>query len=420
MMFVLRNTRFGFRTDVMNFLLVEGVHSVAQSQLEQAGLKVDQMKSALGHEELLQKKGYVGLGIRSRTRISKKILETHRSHLRVIGTFCIGTDQVDLTTACLLGIPVFNAPYGNTRSVAELVISHIISLSRQTYVFDRLMHNRKWHKTTSGSREIRGKTLGIIGYGHIGTQTGILAEAMGMQVRYFDIVETLPIGNAQPVKTLKKLLSISDFVTLHVPETPLTKNMIAYEQIKQMRKGGFLINTSRGSVLNFKDATRALKEKHLSGLALDVYPVEPEQKQADFSCELQGMENVILTPHIAGSTEEAQENIARQVASTLKKYLFQGITEGAVNFPVLNPPELNSSDHSQRLINIHKNVPGVLADINGLVSRLKINIKSQHLATNAQIGYLIMDVEQEHISNLCREVDALKTSLRTYILPRSV
>ncbi len=403
----------------MNFLLVEGVHSVAQNQLQQAGLKVDQMKSALSYEELLQKKGYVGLGIRSRTQIPKKFLEAHRSDLRVIGTFCIGTDQVDLITACLLGIPVFNAPYGNTRSVAELVISHIISLSRQTYVFNQLMHDRKWQKTTSGSREIRGKTLGIIGYGHIGTQTGILAEAMGMKVRYFDIIETLPIGNAHSIKTLEELLSVSDFITLHVPDTPLTKNMIAYEQIKQLRKGGFLINTSRGSVLNIKDAKRALQENHLSGLALDVYPEEPEQKQSDFSCELQGMNQVILTPHIAGSTEEAQENIARQVASVLKKYLFQGITEGAVNFPVLNPPELNHLDQCQRLINIHKNVPGVLADINGLVSRLKINISGQHLATNTQIGYLIMDVEKAHINNLCREVDALETSLRTYILPRA-
>ena len=197
------------------------------------------MKSALSQKELLQKKGYMGLGIRSRTQLSKEVLEAHRSDLRVIGTFCIGTDQVDTTTACLMGVPVFNAPYGNTRSVAELVISHIISLSRQTYLFNRLMHNRKWHKTTSGSREIRGKTLGIIGYGHIGTQTGILAEAIGMQVRYFDIIETLPIGNARPVKTLEELLSLSDFVTLHVPDTSLTRNMIAYEQIKRIPKGGF-------------------------------------------------------------------------------------------------------------------------------------------------------------------------------------
>ena len=403
----------------MNFLLVEGVHSVAQNQLQQAGLKVDQMKSALSQEELLQKKGYIGLGIRSRTQLSKKILQAHRSDLRVIGTFCIGTDQVDITEACLMGVPVFNAPYGNTRSVAELVISHIISLSRQTYLFNQLMHDRKWHKITSGSREIRGKTLGIIGYGHIGTQTGILAEAMGMQVRYFDIIETLAIGNARSVKSLEELLSVSDFVTLHVPDTSLTKNMMAYEQIKQIRKGGFLINTSRGSVLNIKDVKRALQEKHLSGLALDVYPKEPEQKQIDFVCELQGMNQVILTPHIAGSTEEAQENIARQVASTLKKYLFQGITKGSVNFPVLNPPELDPSDSCQRLINIHKNVPGVLANINGLVSNLKINIGRQYLATNAEIGYLVMDVEKAHIQNLCREVDALDTSIRTHILSKA-
>ena len=403
----------------MKFLLTEGIHCSAQNSFQKAGIKVDIMKSALSSKDLLKHTGYTGLGIRSRTRITAEILKAHCASLKVIGAFCIGTDQVDKEAACLMGIPVFNAPYGNTRSVAELTLSHIISLSRQTYKFNQLMHEGKWRKTKTGSREIRGKTLGLVGYGHIGTQVGILAEALGMRVLYFDIIETLPLGLARPVKTLEELLSLSDVVSLHVPETELTKNSIQYEQIKQIPKGGYLINTSRGSVLNIEDAKKALQEQHLAGLALDVYKEEPELSSSDFDCELKGMKQVILTPHIAGSTEEAQENIARQVSASLKKYLFQGVSEGAVNFPALHPPRLNPSDKCQRLINIHKNVPGVLANINGLVSKLKINIKSQHLATNLQIGYLIMDVENSPVEALAKEISSLETSIRTYVLPKA-
>ena len=281
------------------------------------------------------------------------------------------------------------------------------------------MHQQKWNKTAQGSKEVRGKTLGIVGYGHIGTQVSILAESMGMKVVYFDIIETLQMGNAHPVKNLKELMSLSDFVTLHVPQTPATKNMIQEKQLKWMKKGSFLINTSRGTVVNLEDLKVALLEGQLAGAALDVFPEEPQAKDSSFVSPLQGMKQVILTPHIAGSTEEAQENIAKQVSVSLLKYLFHGISEGAVNFPVLNPPLLDPIKKCQRLVNIHKNVPGVLGDINGLVSRLKINIQSQYLSTKEDIGYLIMDMEHENTKQLCEAIDSLSTSIRTYILPFS-
>ena len=403
----------------MKCLLLEGIHKIAEEQLSFQGLQVERMKAAPNTEELLLRKNCIALGIRSRTRITKDILEALCPSLRLIGAFCIGTDQIDLETASRMGIPVFNAPYGNTRSVAELVISHIIALSRQSYHFNQIMHQQKWNKTAQGSKEVRGKTLGIVGYGHIGTQVSILAESMGMKVVYFDIIETLQMGNAHSVKNLKELMSLSDFVTLHVPQTPATKNMIQEKQLKWMKKGSFLINTSRGSVVNLEDLKVALLEGQLAGAALDVFPEEPQAKDSSFVSPLQGMKQVILTPHIAGSTEEAQENIAKQVSVSLLKYLFHGISEGAVNFPVLNPPLLDPIKKCQRLVNIHKNVPGVLGDINGLVSRLKINIQSQYLSTKEDIGYLIMDMEHENTKQLCEAIDSLSTSIRTYILPFS-
>ena len=403
----------------MKCLLLEGIHKIAEEKLSFQGLQIERMKAAPSTEELLLRKNCIALGIRSRTRITKDILEALCPSLRLIGAFCIGTDQIDLETASRMGIPIFNAPYGNTRSVAELVISHIIALSRQSYHFNQIMHQQKWNKTAQGSKEVRGKTLGIVGYGHIGTQVSILAESMGMKVVYFDIIETLQMGNAHPVKNLKELMSLSDFVTLHVPQTPATKNMIQEKQLKWMKKGSFLINTSRGTVVNLEDLKVALLEGQLAGAALDVFPEEPQAKDSSFVSPLQGMKQVILTPHIAGSTEEAQENIAKQVSVSLLKYLFHGISEGAVNFPILNPPLLDPIKKCQRLVNIHKNVPGVLGDINGLVSRLKINIQSQYLSTKEDIGYLIMDMEHENTKQLCEAIDSLSTSIRTYILPFS-
>ena len=399
----------------MKCLLVEGIHNIAEEYLKAQGLKVEPMKSTPDAETLKQKKDCIALGIRSRTRITKDILQSLSSSLRLIGAFCIGTDQIDLVEAGKKGIPVFNAPYGNTRSVAELVISHIIALSRQSYLFNQMMHQRRWNKTTQGSREVRGKTLGIVGYGHIGTQVSILAEAMGMKVIYFDIVETLPIGNAQPVKNLKELMSRADFVTLHVPQTPATKNMIQEKQLKWMKKGAVLINTSRGSVVKLEDLHRVLQEGWLAGAALDVFPEEPQKRESTFICVLQGLKQVILTPHIAGSTEEAQKNVAKQVSTSIVKYLSQGISEGAVNFPNLNPPVVK--EDCNRLVNIHKNIPGVLGNINGLISRLKINIQSQYLATNTDIGYLIMDIKHKDMNQICEAIDQLETSIRTYVLP---
>ena len=400
----------------MKCLLLEGINKVASEYLKAQGLQVEQLISAPKAEDLARQKGCTALGIRSRTQITKDILNSMSPALRLIGAFCIGTDQIDLEEAGRLGIPVFNAPYGNTRSVAELVISHIIALSRQSYSFNQIMHQQKWNKTSEGSREVRGKILGIVGYGHIGTQVSVLAEAMGMKVIYFDIVETLPLGNAQPVKNLKELMNLSDFVTLHIPQTPATKNMIQEKQLKWMKKGSFLINTSRGTVVDLEDLKQSLLENRLAGAALDVFPAEPQKKNSFFTCALQGMKQVILTPHIAGSTEEAQENIASQVSSSITKYLFHGISEGAVNFPVLNPPVLDQEKKCRRLINIHKNVPGVLGNINGLVSNLKINIQRQYLATNNNIGYLIMDMEKENTNQLCQAINALSTSIRTDIL----
>ena len=401
----------------MKCLLLEGIHKTATEYLTAQGLQVEHLTSASKAEDLKQQKDCAILGIRSRTQITKDILNSLSPSLRLIGAFCIGTDQIDLEEANQLGVPVFNAPYGNTRSVAELVISHIIALSRQSYAFNQIMHQKSWNKTSKGSREVRGKTLGIVGYGHIGTQVSVLAEAMGMKVIYFDIVETLPLGNAQPVKNLKELMNLSDFVTLHVPQTSATKNMIQKKQLKWMKKGSFFINTSRGTVVNLEDLKQALLENWIAGVALDVFPKEPQKNHSSFICPLQGMKQVILTPHIAGSTEEAQENIASQVSASITKYLFHGISEGAVNFPVLNPPILDQKNKCQRLINIRKNVPGVLGNINGLVSSLKINIQRQYLATNNYIGYLIMDMEKENTHQLSQAINSLSTSIRTYVLP---
>jgi len=400
----------------MKCLLLEGINNIALEKLKDQGLEVELLKTSSSFKELTKKTNCSALGVRSRTQINKEVLDELSPSLRVIGAFCIGTDQIQLEEATRHGIPVFNAPYGNTRSVAELVISHIVALSRQSYMFNHNMHHQRWKKTAQGSREVRGKTLGILGYGHIGSQVSVLAESLGMKVIYFDIIEKLPLGNAKPVKNLKELMSASDFLTLHVPSTPMTKNLIQKTQLQWMKKGSFLINTSRGSVLNVEDIKELLLAEHLSGAALDVFPEEPKQNDSSFVSALQGMNQVILTPHIAGSTEEAQENIAKQVASSLIKYLFHGVSEGAVNFPVLNPPFLEEKQTCQRLVNIHQNVPGVLANINGIMSQSKVNIHSQYLSTNSSIGYLIMDVESQHTQRLSQEINALKTSIRTYIL----
>ena len=355
---------------------------------------------------------YNVVGLRSKTELTSKALDSN-PHLLAVGCFCIGTNQVDLVHANRLGVPVFNAPHSNTRSVAELVIAEMISLSRQLGDRNNLAHQGGWMKSAEGSKEVRGKTVGIVGYGHIGSQVSVLAEAMGMRVLFFDVLKKLPLGNAMAVNTLGELLTKSDFVTLHVPETPQTKNLMTALELKQMKKGAHLINASRGSVVVIEDLVAALKEKHLGGCAIDVFPIEPASNKESFKSPLQGLANVILTPHIGGSTEEAQYSIGLEVAESFVKFLSLGTTLGAVNFPQVDLPK---TTNASRLLNVHRNEPGVLGEINSIVSRFGANILAQTLSTDPKIGYLIMDVERANSRPLCEEIGKLPRSIRTEVL----
>lgn len=395
-------------------LLLEGVHPFAKKRLEEAGCTVLSETHALSEKELTRKlKDFQILGFRSKTHLTKKILNQN-SHLKVAGAFCLGTNAVDIETANQQGIPVFNSPYSNTRSVAELVLGVLIALSRRLCEKTQNLHKGVWEKAYKGSHEVRGKTLGIVGYGHIGSQVSILAESLGLKVCFYDILPKLPIGNSTPLQNLESLLKVSDFVTLHVPATPLTKNMITSKEIKKMKKNSFLVNMSRGSVVHIPALVEHLKNSHLAGAALDVFPQEPSENKGKFFSPLQHLPNVILTPHIGGSTEEAQENIGLEVAEKIIKYLFQGSSMGAVNFPSLEPPPL---ENCHRILNIHKNVQGVLSNINGIISDLGANIEKQHLATDINIGYLIMDVDKMVSKDIFDRIKNLNTSIKTRILP---
>ncbi len=397
----------------MKVLLLEGIHSVAKEKMESWGWETELLPTALSDDNLIEKlSSFQVLGIRSKTQVTGKVLEAS-PHLHALGTFCIGTNQVDLKIANRLGIPVFNAPYSNTRSVAELVISEMIALSRQ--LFDRSMksHRGEWSKSAHGSKEVRGKTLGIVGYGHIGSQVSVLAESLGLNVLFYDVIKKLPLGNSRCVESLNELLQQADFVTLHVPETPQTKRMIGRDQLKEMKKGAYLINASRGTVVDLEVLKESLMGGRLSGAAIDVYPEEPKSNKEKFQNTLQGVPNVILTPHIGGSTEEAQEAIGREVAESLRRFLHRGSTLGAVNFPQIETPQ---APDSLRLLNVHKNVPGVLREINGIVSELGANIRAQSLGTDDQIGYLVMDVEKSDINGLREAISKLQVSVRTRIV----
>lgn len=392
-------------------LLLENIHPCAREALEADGFKVELEKSALSEEHLNRAiKEYQVLGIRSKTQVTRSVLEGN-SHLWAIGAFCIGTNQIDLQEANRMGIPVFNAPYSNTRSVAEMVLAEMIALSRQLGDVNSAAHRGEWLKSAKGSREVRGKTLGIIGYGHIGSQVSILAEGIGMRVLFYDIIKKLPLGNARATGSLDELLSQSDFVTLHVPETPLTQNMIGATQMQMMRKGAYLINASRGSVVDIPALVAFLKNGHIHGAAIDVFPEEPENNDQRFISELQNLRNVILTPHIGGSTEEAQEAIGREVSLSLSMFVQNGLTLGAVNFPQVNVPPKEAG--VARLINVHRNVPGVLGEINGIVSKAGCNIRAQYLSTDIQIGYLVMDMEQGKPNEVYERVNQLATSIKT-------
>lgn len=376
----------------MRILLTENIHVVAQKKLVEEGYKVDLLTYAPSEDEYIQiLKNYDILGIRSKSEITEKILSKNL-HLHAVGAFCIGTNQVNLDFANKVGVPVFNAPHSNTRSVAELVIAEMISLSRQLGDRNTLAHQGEWMKTAEGSKEVRGKTLGIVGYGHIGSQVSVLAEAMGMKVIFYDVVKKLPLGNAQSKVQLGDLLAEADFVSFHVPETPETKNMMTAKEIAKMKRGSFLINASRGTVIQIEDLASALKENHLGGAAVDVFPIEPASNKEKFKSPLQGLKNVILTPHIGGSTEEAQYAIGLEVAESFRKFLQFGTTAGSVNFPNV---ELGAKREVTRIMNVHRNEPGVLGELNGYISEAKANIQGQYLSTDHNIGYLVTDLELE-------------------------
>jgi D-3-phosphoglycerate dehydrogenase len=405
-------TTTSFPKNKIKILLLENVHSAAVELLKKEDFQVECLKEALSEEELKAKiKDVHALGIRSKTRVTDEVLK-EANRLLCIGCFCIGTDQVDLEAAEKRGIPVFNSPFSNTRSVAELIIAEIILLSRRLGDKSNDMHKGVWDKSAKDCHEIRGKTLGIVGYGHIGSQLSVLAESLGMNVIFYDVISVLPLGNSKRKETLEEVLTQADFVTLHVPKTDQTKNMITEKQLKMMKKSSYLLNASRGTVVDIPALANALRSGHLAGAAVDVYPTEPEANIKDWQNELQNCPNTILTPHIGGSTEEAQYAIGLEVADKLIKFVNNGSTATAVNFPKLDLPVGQTGTH--RILNIHKNVPGVLKNINTLLG--DINVVGQMLAAKGAIGYLIVAVEKETSHNLRDEMAMLPTSIKTRIL----
>ena len=380
----------------LNIALLENIHPYATQLFGKNGIHHIQMQKAAFEDQALQ--DILGnthiLGLRSKTRVRAADMDK-APHLEAMGCFCIGTDQVDLDAAAERGIPVFNAPYANTRSVAELVLGEIIMLLRRVPEKSAAAHRGEWLKGIDGACEVRGKTLGIVGYGHIGTQLSVLAENLGMRVLFYDIVDKLSLGNAQRADSLGQLLSQSDVVSLHVPATPETENMINAAALKKMKIGSMLINASRGKVVDLEALASALRSGHLSGAAIDVFPVEPSVAGDALTTPLQNLSNVILTPHIGGSTMEAQENIAFDVAEKLLRYILHGTTAGAVNFPqVTLPPVLKN----KRFRHVHRNQPGVLSKLNDVFSSQGLNIAAQYLQTDDRIGYVVIDTDTPDVN----------------------
>jgi len=398
----------------VNIFFLENISDAAVKNFKDAGyVSVRKLTGALSEEELIkQVKDVHLLGIRSKTNITPAVLDAAKK-LQAIGCFCIGVNQVNLKSATSHGTVVFNAPYSNTRSVAELVIGLSIMLIRRIPDKNKAAHAGLWAKESKGSYELRGKTLGIIGYGNIGTQVSILAEGLGMKVIFYDVVTKLPLGNAVAKKTLKEVISEADIITLHVPENNQTKNLINKNLIKQFKKGSILINYARGEVVDLDALARAIQDGALSGAAIDVYPVEPEKSGEAFSTPLQNLSNVILTPHIGGSTEEAQENIGDDVSNKLFRFLEMGITTGSHTVPELSlPPQ----EGTHRILHIHKNVPGVLSEINGQLSKHDINILAQYLKTNDEIGYVVVDVDKKLSDQAFQLLKNVKQTIKVRLL----
>ncbi|MAR89737.1 MAG: phosphoglycerate dehydrogenase [Pseudomonadales bacterium] len=398
----------------IRILLLEGVHQSALDNFQRAGYtNIEYLKTSLPEDQLQEKIADAHfVGIRSRTQLTEAVFAAARK-LIAVGCFCIGTNQVDLTAALKRGIPVFNAPFSNTRSVAELVLAEAILLLRGIPEKNAVCHRGGWQKTATNSFEIRGKTLGIIGYGNIGAQLSVIAENLGMKVMFFDVVTKLPLGNAMQVGTLDELLEKADIVTLHVPETAATQNMIGAEQLAQMKPQSILINASRGTVVDIDALANALSERKLLGAAIDVFPVEPRSNEEEFVSPLREFDNVILTPHIGGSTLEAQVNIGAEVSEKFIKYSDNGSTISAVNFPEVALP---LHDNVHRILHIHENVPGVLSNINRLFSDNNINICGQYLQTNEEIGYVVIDIDKADSDLALEKLREVEGTIRCRIL----
>lgn len=400
--------------DKIKVLFLENISDKAIQYFKQQGYTdVKKVAGALSEEDLIKAiKDVHILGIRSKTFISKKVLDSAKK-LQAIGCFCIGVNQVDLKACKQKGVAVFNAPYSNTRSVAELVIGASILLIRRILEKNNAAHQGIWNKDAKGSFELRGKTMGIIGYGNIGTQLSVMAEAMGMRVQFFDVETKLPLGNAQAKKSIKEIVSSSDIISLHVPETNQTKNLINQSVIKQFKTGSILVNYARGEVVDLDALAKAIKDKQIAGAAIDVFPIEPEKNGDAFNTPLQGLPNVLLTPHIGGSTEEAQENIGDDVSIKLYQYLERGVSNGSHTIPSLSLPPV---DGAHRILHIHKNVPGVLGAINTLLSKNKINIVGQYLKTNDEIGYVVLDVDSKLSKQAMTLLKEVKETIRVRML----
>jgi len=405
-----------FPKNKIKILLLEGVSTKGIQLLKDQGFQVEALKTALTEDQLVEKvKDLHILGIRSKTQVTRRVIESS-NRLIAMACFCIGTDQVDLKAAQERGIPVFNAPFANTRSVAELIIGNIVGLSRRIGECTAQMHRGAWFKQAVGCFEIRGKTLGVVGYGHIGAQVSVLAEAMGMKVIYYDVVPKLPMGNASQVSTLPELLGSADFVSLHVPNLASTKNMIGKTEIGQMKKGSYLLNASRGNVVVIPALAEALRSEHLRGAYVDVFPVEPGKNGEDlFASELRGCANTLMTPHVGGSTEEAQAKIGEEVASALLKCMNEGSTHGAVNFPEVDM-KMDGAAKTHRVLCIHANKPGVMSSINNVFTEAKANICQQFLNTKGDVGYVIIDLNVEASTEVKKKLTNLESIIKVRVI----
>jgi len=411
---MVNTNKTSYPKDKIKILMLENISDAAIKVFKDAGYAdIKKISGALSEEQLINEIKQVHMvGIRSKTQITEKVLQ-HAEKLQAIGCFCIGTNQVNLQAARKKGIVVFNAPYSNTRSVAELVIGASIILIRKILDKNKAAHEGQWNKDAKGSFEIRGKTLGIIGYGNIGSQVSILAESLGMKVIFYDNVTKLPLGNASSRKTLKEVVSKADVITLHIPETQQTKNLINKTLLKHFKKGSILINFARGEVVDLDALATSLTGGHLSGAAIDVFPVEPEKNGDPFSSPLQHIPNVLLTPHVGGSTEEAQQNIGEDVSAKLLQYLEMGATTGSHTVPEIS---LSPQEGTHRILHIHTNVPGVLSEINTTLSENKINVLGQYLKTNDAIGYVVLDIDKKLSKNAVELLRKVKGSLKVRLL----